>query len=82
MNRPIFIYWLIHPDQLFEGQSVRALGAEAQGGIHVLQHIIHLRVVNTPSKQNKRISEDCDVELKSKEQITRFNFDNDKVFNT
>ena len=37
---------LIHSDQLLESESVRALGPEAQRRIHVLQHVVHLRVVD------------------------------------
>ena len=39
----------VHPDQLLVGQPVRTLGPEPQRWIHVLQHVVHLRVVDTSS---------------------------------
>lgn len=47
MHSPIIVYWLIHSYQLLESQPVWTLAAEPKRRIHVLQHVIHLRIVNT-----------------------------------
>ena len=47
MDSPIIIYWLIHPYQLLESQPVGTLATEPKRRVHVLQHIIHLGIVNT-----------------------------------
>ncbi len=45
---------LVHPDQLLESQTVGTLRAEAQRRIHVLQHVVHLSVVDpAPVKRFK-----------------------------
>ena len=51
----VIVYWLVHPDQFLEGQAVRTLASKAKRRINVLQHVIHLRVVNTASEK-KRMS--------------------------
>ena len=49
----VLVNGLVHPDELLEGQPVRALAPEAQGRVHVLQHVVHLRVVDpAPGKHN------------------------------
>ena len=52
----VIVYWLVHPDQFLEGQAVRTLASKAERRINVLQHVIHLRVVNTPSETRIKIS--------------------------
>ncbi len=46
MYRPVFVDGLVHADELLKGEPVRALAAEAEGWVHVLQHVVHLRVVD------------------------------------
>ena len=46
VDRAVVINGLVHADQLLEGESVRALAAEPEGRVHVLQHVVHLRVVD------------------------------------
>lgn len=36
----------IHPDELLVREPIRALVAKPQRWIHILQHVVHLRVVN------------------------------------
>ena len=56
---PVIIYWLVHPDQLFESQAVRTLASKSERGINILQHVVHLRVVNTaPEQRNKVVNKD------------------------
>ena len=53
MDGAVLVNGLVHPDELLEGQPVRALAPEAQGRVHVLQHVVHLRVVDpAPGKHN------------------------------
>ena len=54
VDHALVVNRLVHPDQLLEGQPVRTLGPEAQGRVHVLQHVVHLRVVDpTPEIQTR-----------------------------
>jgi hypothetical protein len=46
VHHALVVDGLVHADELLEGQAVGALGAEAQRGVHVLQHVIHLGVVD------------------------------------
>ena len=46
MHGAVFIYRLVHPDEFLEGQSVGALGAKAERRVHVLEHVVHLGVVD------------------------------------
>ena len=55
MNCSVLVYRLIHPDEFLESQSVRTLAAEPERGVHVLQHVVHLGVVDPPSED--RISD-------------------------
>ena len=48
----VIVYWLVHPDQFFEGQAVRTLASKAKRRINVLEHVIHLRVINTAPEQS------------------------------
>lgn len=57
MDCSVIVYWLVHPDQFLEGQAVRTLASKAKRRINVLQHVIHLRVVNTaPEKENVKLT--------------------------
>ena len=59
MDCPVIIYWLVHPDQLLESQAVRTLASKSERGINILQHVVHLRVVNTaPEQRNKVVNKD------------------------
>ena len=46
MDRAVVVNGLVHADQLLEGESVGTLAAEPEGRVHVLQHVVHLRVVD------------------------------------
>ena len=48
MHRAVLVDGLVHADELLEGQPVGTLAAEAEGRVHVLQHVVHLRVVDPP----------------------------------
>ena len=50
VNCPVLVYRLIHPDEFLESQSVWTLAAEPERRIHILQHVVHLGVVNPPSE--------------------------------
>ena len=52
MNHALVVNRLIHPDQLFERQPIRTFGTESQRRIHILEHVVHLCVVN-PAPDNK-----------------------------
>jgi hypothetical protein len=47
VHSPILINGLVHPDELLEGQPVRALAPAPQGRVHVLQHVVHLGVIDS-----------------------------------
>lgn len=36
----------VHPDELLESEAIRALVAKPQRRVHVLQHVVHLRVMD------------------------------------
>jgi len=42
----VTVHWHIHPDELFVRKPIRALVAKPQRRIHILQHVVHLRVVD------------------------------------
>ena len=47
----IIILLQIVPNKFFESQSIRTLAAKAERGVHVLQHVVHLGVVDpTPNR--------------------------------
>ena len=46
MHFSLVIQRHIHANELLVGQPVGALGPEAQRRVHVLQHVVHLRVEN------------------------------------
>ena len=46
VDHPLVVDGLVHADELLEGEAVGALGAEAKRRVHVLQHVVHLRVVD------------------------------------
>ena len=46
VDHALVVDGLVHADELLEGEAVGALGAEAQRRVHVLQHVVHLRVVD------------------------------------
>ena len=48
VDLPLGVHRHVHPDQLLVRQPVRALTAEAEGRVHVLQHVVHLGVVDPP----------------------------------
>ena len=48
VDLPLGVHRHVHPDQLLVRQPVRALAAEAEGRVHVLQHVVHLGVVDPP----------------------------------
>ena len=56
VNCPVLVYRLIHPDEFLESQSVWTLAAEPERRIHILQHVVHLGVVNPPSELEYFIS--------------------------
>ena len=45
------------PDEFLVRQPVGALAAEAQGRVHVLQHVVHLRIVD-PAPGGRGAGED------------------------
>ena len=51
VNCPVIVYWLVHSDQFLEGQAIRTFTPKAKRRINVLQHVIHLGVVNTAPKK-------------------------------
>ena len=46
VDHALVVDGLVHADELLEGEAVGALGAEPQRRVHVLQHVVHLRVVD------------------------------------
>lgn len=42
----ITVHRHIHPDELFVREPIRTFVAKPQRRVHVLQHVVHLRVVN------------------------------------
>ena len=55
MDCSVIVYWLVHPDQFLEGKAVRTLASKAKRRINVLQHVIHLRVVNTAPEKKENV---------------------------
>ena len=43
----LLVQWHIHSYQFFVGQTVWTFGSEPEWRIHILQHVVHFRVVNT-----------------------------------
>ena len=48
VDHSLVVDGLVHADELLEGEAVGAFGAEAQRRVHVLQHVVHLGVVDPP----------------------------------
>ena len=51
VDHSLVVDGLVHADELLEGEAVGAFGAEAQRRVHVLQHVVHLGVVDSAPAQ-------------------------------
>ena len=46
---PVNINGHVHPDKFLISESIWTLITESQWGIHILEHVVHLRIVNFAS---------------------------------
>ena len=53
VNLSLVVQRHVHPDQLLVGQAIRALGSEPHRRIHVLEHVVHLRIVDPASVERE-----------------------------
>ena len=60
------------PYEFLESQPVRTLAAEPEGRVHVLQHVVHLRVVDPTSIKSTRSNKSKDAKRKRQVKIKKF----------